>query len=193
MKLKSILILTTSSIFMCAYNNGGSSNTVKQANEINNTQNTEQAMSNTRFSSMTNMSQVLLQDTTTNLEWVNGTSQMGINSGCLPMTSGKTEDEALSLASEHCETLSFGSHTDRRVPTASEIQVFTVAMANEGSVPFYANPACPRIVGINEHDSTKIDTINTHNTPPIGTINSWTSLNAGVRCVRTFSSNSMMP
>lgn len=131
----------------------------------------------TRFVTASLDNQNTMQDTTTNLEWVNG---MG---GCHPMVPGKTESVAFVEAELHCEELVFATHGDWRVPTIEEIQTFTVEMQNEALVPFYQNAACPRVVGYNEDNTTILNT-NTHNTNPIGTITPWAELNAGVRCVR---------
>ncbi len=79
--------------------------------------------------------------------------------------------------------MDFASHVDWRVPTITEIQTFTVEMQSAELIPFYQNPACPRVVGYNE-DNTTLQNTNTHNTPPIGAITDWTEQNAGVRCVR---------
>ena len=135
--------------------------------------------SSTRFKPVTMMNQIVMQDNTTKLEWVNGAG------GCHPMTSGKTEAVALAESVDHCDNLVYASHTDWRVPTSEEIQVFNNEMANAGKVPFYANPACPRVVGVNDR-ATNLSTVNTHNTPPLGTISAWVNSNAGVRCVRGF-------
>lgn len=126
---------------------------------------------------MTMNSQLLMQDSTTNLEWVNG------HGGCHPMVPGKTAMVAFNEAETHCAALDYASHADWRVPTVVEIQTFTVEMQNEGITPFYQNTACPRVVGYND-DNTTLQNTNTHNTAPIGTITDWAELNAGVRCVR---------
>jgi len=130
-----------------------------------------------RFAPMTMNSETVMQDTTSNLEWVNSAP------GCHPMTPGKDAATAMNEAINHCVALNFASHTDWRLPTITEVQDFTVEMQNAGIIPYYQNPACPRLVGFNA-DKTAIQNTNTHNTPPIGTITDWGNLNAGVRCVR---------
>ncbi len=130
-----------------------------------------------RFTPMTMNNQIVMHDTTSNLEWVNGPG------GCHPMVLGKTAATAFGESEAHCAALDYASHTDWRVPTIVEIQTFTVEMQSAGITPFYQNPACPRVVGYND-DNTTIQNTNTHNTPPIGTITDWRELNAGVRCVR---------
>ncbi len=133
----------------------------------------------TRFKPMTMSKQIVMQDTTTKLEWVNGTG------GCHPMTPGKSEVVALAEALDHCDNLVYASHSDWRVPTPAEIQVFNTEMKEAGITPFYANPMCPRVVGTNDRN-TDLSTVNTHNTPPLGTVSAWMDSNAGVRCVRVF-------
>jgi len=131
----------------------------------------------TRFVSMTINNDIVMQDTQTKLEWANGPA------GCNPMTPGKSAIEAFNISENHCSMMSFASHEDWRVPTIGEIQKFTVDMNTSGLKPYYQNPACPRVVGYND-DNTTLQNTNTHNTPPIGIVTDWTNLNAGVRCVR---------
>ncbi len=137
-----------------------------------------------RFISMSMMDQDIMQDSNTGLEWVNGTQIAGVESGCLPVAPGSNVDEINAIALNHCDNLMFAGHSDWRIPSITEIQEFTVEMKNVGMTPFYANPACPRLVGLDTNNT--IETINTHNTDPIGMINPWIDLNAGVRCVRVF-------
>ena len=157
----------------------GSSDPVTNSANNNTNMGDNNPTANSRFAPMTMNNQIIMRDTTTNLEWVNGPG------GCHPMVPGKTAATAFSEAEAHCAALDFASHTDWRVPTITEIQTFTVEMQNAGTTPFYQNPACPRVVGYND-DNTTIQNTNTHNTPPIGTITDWSNLNAGVRCVREF-------
>ena len=135
-----------------------------------------------RFIPMTMMQQIVMQDMQEGLEWVNGSTDASVSSGCHPMVGGKTQSDAQNEATQFCADLVFATHTDWRFPTDVEIQKYTTDMNSSGLVPFYANPACPRVVG-NNMDTT-LKTINTHNTPPVGQINNWANLNAGVRCVR---------
>ncbi len=130
-----------------------------------------------RFKSVTMMNQIVMQDKTTSLEWVNGSG------GCHPMTPGKTQAVALAESLKHCDDLVYAGHSDWRVPTPNEIKEFNVEMGEAGITPFYANPSCPRVVGLNDR-ATDLSTVSTHNTPPIGTVAAWMNSNAGVRCVR---------
>lgn len=166
---------------------GGSSSSSSQTNSTNSPQTSMQS----RFTAMTMLNQIVMRDANTNLEWVNGNAIASVPSGCLPMPPGKDATDVLNTATNHCDALSFASHEDWRVPTINEIQEFTVSMKEAGLTPFYANPACPRLVGLDKDG--KIQTINTHNTNPIGKINNWSKLNAGVRCVRAVQPTSTMP
>jgi len=70
------------------------------------------------------------------------------------MVSGKTAMVAFHEVETHCAALDYASHTDWRVPTVTEIQTFTVQMQTAGITPFYQNPACPRVVGYNDDNTT---------------------------------------
>ena len=71
-------------------------------------------------------------------------------------------------------------------------------MKAAGKTPFYANPACPRLIGLT---GTSATAINTHNSTPIGGETTWETLidstasNYGVKCVRNIedTSTTMMP
>ncbi len=128
-----------------------------------------------------------MRDSTTNLEWVNGLTENRNKAvtGCNPMPSGLSNDGVIMEAEHFCENLVFGTHSDWRVPTTAEIKKYTVDIDAAGIVPFYQNPSCPRVVGIDINGGVKTpSTVNTHNTNPIGDINAWSSKNAGARCVR---------
>lgn len=146
-----------------------------------------------RFVAMSMNEQIVMQDMTTGLEWVNGTENVNVIHGCFPMGAGFTQERAQTDANDFCENLDFASHTDWRLASDLEIQEYTLQMNISGFTPFYANPACPRVIGKNIDGELR--TINTHNTNPIGTIKEWESLNAGVRCVRMTEMNAtnMMP
>jgi len=170
-------------------NTGGSTNNnnsgMGTGNNNGNTGNTRSS----RFEPMTMNNNIIMQDKTTSLEWINGSG------GCHPMAGGKSAQEAFDESEAHCEGLTFAGHTDWRVPTITEAQSFTVGMNDDGIIPFYQNPACPRIIGYNM-GKTALQNTNTHNTPPIGTITDWATLNAGVRCVRdgaTMSTSRFVP
>jgi hypothetical protein len=181
MQVNRKIVLSSLVLGMLMIGCGSSSPVLAIDNEDNQTSmgqtDDQQTNNQTRFAAMTMNNQIVMQDTTTNLEWANGAG------GCHPMAPGITAMDAFNETVEHCEMMDFSTHTDWRVPTIEEIQTFTVQMQNAGLIPFYQNPACPRVVGYNE-DNTTIQNTNTHNTPPIGTITDWTEQNAGVRCVR---------
>lgn len=131
--------------------------------------------------------EIVIQDSQTGLEWVNGlspNSNKGVT-GCNPMPSGLSTDGVIMEAENFCENLSFGTHNDWRVPTTAEIKKYTVDIDAAGIIPFYQNPSCPRVVGIDINGAVKTpSTVNTHNTNPVGGVNAWASKNAGARCVR---------
>ncbi len=142
---------------------------------------------NGRFSSMTMNEEIVMRDSETNLEWVNGLTPSSTKpeTGCHPMPPGLATDGVIAEAQFFCENLDFATHTDWRVPSTSEIQKYTADMKSSGLIPFYQNPQCPRVVGIDSDGAIlSVSTVNTHNTPPTGTINDWEARNAGVRCVR---------
>ncbi len=146
-------------------------------------------MNSSRFVKMTMMNQNLMRDTTTGLEWVNGNNKTGVSSGCNPIGAGQDEVGIKTIAEEFCSDLSFASHDDWRVATPQEHQEFITEMKKAGKTPFYANPACPRLVG--KESSGKIKSVNTHNTEPVGGMTVWSDLplssnNAGIKCVRKF-------
>ena len=148
-----------------------------------------------RFAKMPMGDQFVMQDMMTRLEWVEGNGgKTGVSSGCNPVGAGNDATTIKSIAQQFCSDLNFAGHDDWRVATPSEHQIFITEMAKEGKVPFYANPACPRLVGVEANGTTK--SVNTHNTNPIGAMTPWENLpltgnNAGVKCVRTFTT--MMP
>lgn len=139
-----------------------------------------------RFVSSTENEEVVLTDTETGLTWVNGLAEGSTKSqtGCNPLPSGLPAEAAKTEAEFFCDQLEFSGYSDWRVATPEEHQVYLVALDKAGIIPFYQNPSCPRVVGIEAQTGT-LKTVNTHNTPPIGQINDWNMSNAGVRCVRS--------
>ena len=149
----------------------------------------EMPQSNARFVKMTMADQNIMQDTKTGLEWVEGNNKAGVSSGCNPVGAGNSEPEIKTIAEEFCSDLNFASHDDWRVATPAEHQEFITEMKKAGKTPFYANPACPRLVGKDANGDIK--SVNTHNTAPVGAMTTWNDLpltgnNAGIKCVRAF-------
>lgn len=136
-----------------------------------------------RFTTMEMMGDTLRVDTMKKLEWV---GSAGMNA-CSPHAAATTEEADIASAQTHCQALVFGGHDDWRMATASEHQDFITGMNDAGIVPFYANPACPRLIGV---DSGSAKAVNTHNSTPIGAMTTWATLlsqdatNFGVKCVR---------
>jgi len=186
---KKILFSSIIASFALVGCGGSDSNNNNDDNDDKNNTKTE------RFAKMPMGDQFVMQDMMTNLEWVEGNGgKAGVSSGCNPVGAGNDTTTIKSIAKEFCSDLNFAGHEDWRVATPAEHQMFITEMAKEGKVPFYANPACPRLVGVEADGTTK--SVNTHNTNPIGGMTPWadlplTSNNAGVKCVRTFTA--MMP
>lgn len=136
-----------------------------------------------RFMTMTMMGDTLRVDTMKKLEWISST---GTNA-CSPHAAATTEEADIASGNAHCQALSFGGHDDWRMATAQEHQDFIIGMKDAGLTPFYANPACPRLLGTDGNVGTAI---NTHNSSPIGGLTPWSTLliqdatNFGIKCVR---------
>lgn len=177
MKIYKKTLLSAVALSLLLVGCGGSSN------------NTKVVEGEQRFVKMTMADQNIMQDTKSGLEWVEGNNIAGVSSGCNPIASGKTKAEIKTISEEFCANLDFASHDDWRVATPAQHQEFITEMEKEGKIPFYANPACPRLVG--KDSSGDIKSVNTHNSNPIGTMTPWDDLpltgnNAGIKCVRTF-------
>ena len=138
-----------------------------------------------RFSAKTVGSETMEIDTKKKLAWI---GSIGIEeTACKPSSAETTMEEDISMAKAHCDTLVFAGHEDWRVATIAENKDYITQMHLSGKIPFYGNPKCPRLIGI---DSTKAEAINTHNNMPLGTLTPWTTLIAqekssyGIKCVR---------
>lgn len=138
-----------------------------------------------RFVTSTESEEVVITDVDTGLTWVNGLAEGSTKSqtGCNPLPPGLTIDQAMDESGDFCDMLEFSGFSDWRVATPQEQRDYLIALDAAGIIPFYQNPSCPRVVGIDPATGT-LQTVNTHNTPPIGQINEWSMSNAGVRCVR---------
>jgi hypothetical protein len=136
-----------------------------------------------RFSTMVTGGDTLRIDSMTKLEWIGSEG----NGACQPHGAATTESEDIAGAVAHCSSLSFAGHSDWRVATAAEHATFITGMSDAGIIPFYANPACPRLIG---SDGTTAIAVNTHNSSPVGAMAPWATLlmqsatNYGVKCVR---------
>lgn len=106
-------------------------------------------MSTERFVAMSVSKQIIMMDMTNRIEWVNGREDTTVEHGCNPVSPGETEAEIEAKSETFCSELVFATHNDWRVPSDVEQQDFMVEMQKVGKVPFYANPSCPRVVGIN--------------------------------------------
>lgn len=141
-----------------------------------------------RFTKMTMMGDTVEQDNQTKLEWVGSAGAMG--NACQPHAAATTEEADIASAQAHCDALEFASHTDWRVATPEEEAEFIKDMKEAGLTPFYQNPSCPRLIGVDGNGKAKA--VNTHNSNPVGEMTPWATLitqdskNFGVKCVRAF-------
>ena len=170
---------------------GNSSSSDGENNSATNIPNT----TDTRFTTMTMDSETVEVDNMKKVEWV---GSVGKNqNACQPHAAATTEEADIDMAKAHCSQLVFATHSDWRVATPAEIKEHVTAMKAAGKTPFYANPACPRLIGVMSNTATAV---NTHNSTPIGGETTWADLinstasNYGVKCVRNISTNTgMMP
>ena len=146
--------------------------------------------SDTRFTSMIMDGETVEVDSMKKVEWV---GSVGKNqNACQPHVAATTESADIAGAEGHCSQLVFGTHDDWRVATPAEHKEHITAMNTAGKTPFYANPACPRLIGV---DATKATAVNTHNSTPIGAETTWVDLinstasNYGVKCIRDISTD----
>ena len=185
--MKTTLILGTIATSMILYGCGSSGNSTN--NNGMNTGNTNSGAGQTeRFTKMNMMGDTVEQDNQTKLEWVGSAGSNGMTA-CQPHGAATTEAGDIAMAKAHCDGLVFAGHDDWRVATAEEHAMFITGMDAAGMTPFYANPACPRLIGT---DGTNATAVNTHNSNPVGAMTPWTTLlnqnatNFGVKCVRSF-------
>jgi len=150
----------------------------------------------TRFTTMVMDTETVEVDTMKKVEWV---GSVGKNqNACQPHAAATTESSDIAGAKGHCAQLVFATHDDWRVATPAEHKEHITAMNAAGKIPFYANPACPRLIGVMGSSATAV---NTHNSTPIGAETTWANLinsiasNYGVKCIRDIvdTNTTMMP
>lgn len=150
-------------------------------NSANN--NDDNSTSTTRFTTTVVMGDTLRVDNIKKLEWIGSAG----NNACSPHSAATTEMADIASGKAHCEALTFAGKNDWRMATAKEHQEFITGMKDAKLTPFYANPACPRLIGT---DGTSATAVNTHNSTPVGEMIPWATLlmqsatNFGVKCVR---------
>ena len=160
---------------------------------------TETTMPNTtadtRFTTMVMDTETIEVDTMKKVEWIGSAGKN--QNACQPNAAATTESSDIAGAEAHCSQLVFATHDDWRVATPAEHKEHITGMNAVGKTPFYANPACPRLIGVM---GTSATAVNTHNSTPIGGETTWANLisstasNYGVKCVRDISdSTGMMP
>jgi hypothetical protein len=173
-----ITLLSTLSITLVMSGCGDDDNTSK-TNEDN---------TSTRFEQVTMMNDTVERDNQTKLEWVGSSGSM--STACVPHSAATTQEEDIASAKAHCDALVFAGHSDWRVATPAEHATFIADMNSAGKTPFYLNPACPRVIGVDGDNTAKA--VNTHNSTPVAAMTPWSTLltqgatNFGVKCVRDF-------
>jgi len=136
-----------------------------------------------RFTTIEMMGDTLRVDSMKKLEWIGSAG----NNACSPHAAATTEVADIASAQSHCQALIFAGHDDWRMATAIEHQDFITGMNDAGIIPFYANPSCPRLIGV---DGSSATAVNTHNSTPVGAMIPWATLlmqdatNFGIKCVR---------
>jgi hypothetical protein len=151
--------------------------------------------SDTRFTTMLMDTETIEVDNLNKVEWIGSAGKN--QNACQPHGAATTEVSDIAGAKAHCSQLVFASHDDWRVATPAEHKEHVTAMNTAGKTPFYANPACPRLIGV---VGTSATAVNTHNSTPIGGETTWANLinstasNYGVKCIRNIEDNAtMMP
>lgn len=144
----------------------------------------------TRFSTMIMDTETVEVDNMKKVEWV---GSVGKNqNACQPHAAATTESADIAGAKAHCAQLVFATHDDWRVATPAEHKEHVTSMEAVGKIPFYANPACPRLIGVMGSTATAV---NTHNSTPTGGETTWANLinstasNYGVKCIRSIENN----
>jgi hypothetical protein len=162
----------------------GSSNSADNSSTNNTNMNSNMDENTTeRFTKMTIMGDIVEVDNETGLEWIGSAG----DGACKPNAAATTQEADISTANAHCENLSFAGHDDWRAGTPEENANFIKDMKAAGKIPFYGNPGCPRLIGI---DNNSAKAINTHNLSPVGKLTPWSDLitqdasNYGIKCVR---------
>jgi hypothetical protein len=185
MKVQLLIGATVASLIMAGC---GSSDNTSNTNTSMGGSPTMDANS-TRFTKMTMMGDTVEQDNQTKLEWVGSSGSNG-TSACQPHPAATTEAADIAGAKAHCDALTFAGHSDWRVATPEEHKMFIQGMKDADMTPFYQNPACPRLIGVDANGKAKA--VNTHNSTPVGDMQTWDTLlrssatNYGVKCVRKF-------
>jgi hypothetical protein len=146
---------------------------------------TEEDNSTKRFSIITFERQIILQDSHTKLEWVNGRDKnSSVEDGYKNFPKSKS-NIAVTIKNEskrYCKELTFATYNDWRVPTPQEHQALIQATEKENFPLYYSNLETPRVIAISDN---KLTTIDTNNSQPVAKIIPWENQQeAGLRCVR---------
>ena len=190
MKASKTIILSSiiTSLLLVGCGNSSDNNSISNSNSSNTI--TTPSTIDTRFSTMTMDTETVEVDNMKKVEWV---GSVGKNqNACQPHAAATTEAADIAGAKAHCSQLVFATHSDWRVATPAEIKEHVTAMEAAGKIPFYANPACPRLIGVMGNTATAV---NTHNSTPTGGETTWANLinstasNYGVKCIRSTENN----
>jgi hypothetical protein len=180
-KMIFISLLATSIMIGCGSNNKKTStenNTTLDTNKTHeNNTSTEHNISKTRFELLTINQALVANDNISKLQWANGPK------GCQAYTSKTDAQRATMVIKNFCADSTFAGYSDWRVPLATEQSTFIKEMNASGFTPYYTNPACTRVMGL-DASKTILKTINTRNASPIAEIKDWAEQVAGMRCVR---------
>ena len=146
---------------------------------------TEEDNSTKRFSTITFERQIILEDSHSKLEWVNGKDKKSsVKDGFkgFPESKNNIELTIKNESKKYCEELTFATYKDWRVPTAQEHQDLIQATEKENFSLDYTLKDSPRVIAISNN---KLTTINTHNSKPTAKIIPWENGQvAELRCVR---------
>jgi len=125
--------------------------------------------------------EMLLRDAFTNLEWTGGNNgMMGVKTGMTTVTA-----DTVGMAKTFCEDLTFGTHTDWRLPNAAEAEEMVKGMQMSGMTPVYTNMNSTLMVATGRNDMHYVH-VNTHNMAPAGETGLLNAeMGMEVKCIRT--------
>jgi hypothetical protein len=146
-----------------------------------------------RFTTITFNQQIILQDSHSKLEWINGKevksqnkeSNQTIEDGCISFNATPANNHIIikEKAENYCKELNFASYKDWRVPTDIEYQTFIKAINDTNISLHYNSPSCINALGVG---NDKLNVINTTNKKIIGKITPFNLTDSTIclRCVR---------
>jgi len=114
--------------------------------------------------------------------WMNDDRGIGVNRGCLVVTTGLSATELKTQVEGFCKNSDFAGFSDWRAPTPTELSKFTVKMKQEKQTVGMERKNCVQTLGIDSSGTVK--SVNTHITRLPGLIKTDELTPAGARCVR---------